>query len=279
MANFCRNCGAPLGVNFAFCPQCRTPAAGGANPAAPAAVPLVPATKAGSGMKILLVILCVLAVGGVAVVGGLFYVVHRVRQAVVAKASEYGVDLPSRRTGSSAAANELSRHPCDLLSKEEAASLLGEPIDRTEVRSESCLYYGPVGLSARLSKESMSTMVNKPNAALTGAEVADTVDRYMKSAAAQATQADGSGDYPLVTVMVLEDGRTQMAAIRAGKALFGGLKGAAEEIPGLGDRSIRLANLGLNVLKGDTLVRILPGPVPDANRKCVALARTMLPRM
>jgi hypothetical protein len=230
-------------------------------------------------MKILLVILCVLAVGGVAVVGGLFYVAHRVKQAVIAKASEYGVDLPSRRTGSSAVSSELARHPCDLLTKEEAASLLGEPIDRTEARSGSCLYYGPIGLSARLGKESMSTMVNKPNASLTGAEVADTVDRFMKTAAAQAGQADGNGDYPLVTVMVLDDGRTQMAAIRAGKALFSGIKGAGEEIPGLGDRSIRLANMGLNVLKGDTLVRILPGPVPGANRKCVALARVMLPRM
>ncbi|HMJ60671.1 MAG TPA: hypothetical protein VK493_02870, partial [Bryobacteraceae bacterium] len=127
-------------------------------------------------MKILLVTLCVLAVGGVAVVGGLFYVAHRVKQAVVAKASEYGVDLPSRRTGSSAASTELFRHPCDLLTKEEAASLLGEPIDRTEARSGSCLYYGPVGLSARLSKEGMSATVNKPNAALTGVEVADSVD-------------------------------------------------------------------------------------------------------
>jgi len=274
MANFCRNCGAPLGVNFAFCPQCRTPAA-----AAPAAAPPAPVAQSGSGMKILLVILCLLAVGGVAVVGGLFYVAHRVKQAVVAKASEYGVDLPSRRTGSSAASTELFRHPCDLLTKEEAASLLGEPIDRTEARSGSCLYYGPVGLSARLSKEGMSTTLNKPNAALTGVEVADSVDQLMKSAAAQTAQVDGNGDYPLVTVMVLEDGRTQMAAISAGKALFSGLKGAAEEIPDLGDRSIRLANLGLNVLKGDTLIRILPGPVPGANRKCVALARTMLPRM
>ena len=274
MANFCRNCGAPLGANFAFCPQCRTPAA-----AAPPAVPIAPAAKSGSGVKILLVILCVLAVGGVVVVGGLFYVAHRVKQAVVAKASEYGVDLPSRRTGSSAASTELFRHPCDLLTKEEAASLLGEPIDRTEARSGSCLYYGPVGLSARLSKEGMSATLNKPNASLTGAEVADSVDQLMKSAAAQAGQADGNGDYPLLTVMILEDGRTQMAAISAGKALFSGLKGAAEEIPDLGDRSIRLANLGLNVLKGDTLIRILPGPVPGANRKCVALARTMLPRM
>ena len=180
MSNFCRNCGAPMGANFAFCPQCRTPAAGGVNPPA-AAAPVAPPAKSGSGMKILLVILCVLAVGGIAVVGGLFYVAHRVKQAVVAKASEYGVDLPSRARAGAV----VSIHACDLLSRQEAAQLLGEPIDHTEARDASCLYYGPPGLSARLGKEGMSTMVNTPDSSRTGAEAADAVDRFMKSAAAQ----------------------------------------------------------------------------------------------
>src|SRR6478735_67201 len=111
MSNFCRNGGAPMGPNFAFCPQCRTPAAGGPNPVAPAAAPIAPAAKSGSGMKILLILLCVFAVGGIAVVGGLFYVAHRVKQAVVAKASEYGVGVSSH-TRSSAA---VSIRPCELL--------------------------------------------------------------------------------------------------------------------------------------------------------------------
>jgi len=276
MSNFCRNCGAPMGPNFAFCPQCRTPAAGGPNPVAPAAAPIAPAAKSGSGMKILLILLCVFAVGGIAVVGGLFYVAHRVKQAVVAKASEYGAGLPSHTRASAA----VSIRPCELLSKQEAAHLLGEPIQRAEMRDASCLYYGPPGLSARLGKEGMSTMVNTPNASRTAAEGADTVDRFLKSAAAQAGQTDSNGEYPLLTVVVAEgDGRAQMTAVLAGKALLSGLKGAGEEIPGLGDRAIRLGNLGLNVLKGDTLIRILPGPVPDANRKCILLARTMLPRV
>jgi hypothetical protein len=275
MSNFCRNCGAPMGANFAFCPQCRTPAADGAAPAPPAA-PMPPASKAGSGMKILLIILCILAVGGVAVVGGLFYVAHRVKQAVVAKASEYGVDLPSHARTSAA----TSIRPCDLLSEQEAASLLGEPIERTEVRDASCLYYGPPGLSARLGQEGMSAIVNTPGTSRTAAEAADTVDRLVKSAAAQAGQTGSNGEYPLLTVVVAAgDGRAQMTAVLAGKALLSGLKGAGEEIPGLGDRAVRLGNLGLNVLKGDTLIRILPGPVPDANRKCILLARTMLPRL
>ncbi|HEY6988283.1 MAG TPA: hypothetical protein VH369_07865 [Bryobacteraceae bacterium] len=266
-----------MGANFAFCPQCRTPAAGGANPAPTASAPaaVAPPAKSGSGLKILLIILCILAVGGIAVVGGLFYVAHRVKQAVVAKAHEYGVDGSHTRSSTLA-----SIRPCDLLSKQEAAHLLGEPIERTEVHDASCMYYGPPGLSAKLGKAGMSSTLHTPGESQTAAEAADTVDRFLKSAAAQAGQIGSNGEYPLLTVLVAPgDGRAQMTAVLAGKALLSGLKGAGEEIPDLGDRAVRLGSLGLNVLKGDTLIRILPGPVPDANRKCILLARTMLPRI
>jgi hypothetical protein len=174
----------------------------------------------------------------------------------------------------------VSIHPCDLLSGQEAARLLGEPIERTEVHDTSCMYYGPPGLSAKLGKTGMSSMLHTPGESKTAAEAADTVDRFLKSAAAQAGQIGSNGEYPLLTVMVASgDGRAQMTAVLAGKALLSGLKGAGEEIPDLGDRAVRLGNLGLNVLKGDTLIRILPGPVPDANRKCILLARSMLPRI
>jgi hypothetical protein len=35
----------------------------------------------------------------------------------------------------------------------------------------------------------------------------------------------------------------------------------------------------LNVLKGDTVIRIIVGPVPGANDKSVAIARAVLPRI
>src|SRR5690348_4963933 len=225
MNNFCRNCGAPMGANFAFCPECRTPAASGANPAsaaptAPAAA--APPAKSGSGLKILLIVLCILGLGSIAVVGGLFYVAHRVKQAVVAKAHEYGVD--GSHTGRSAA---VSIPPCDLLSRQEAARLLGEPIERTEVHDASCMYYGPPGLSAKLGKAGMSSTLHTPGESQTAAEAADTVDRFLKSAAAQAGQIGSNGEYPLLTVLVASgDGRAQMTGVLAGKALLSGFKGA-----------------------------------------------------
>jgi hypothetical protein len=51
--------------------------------------------------------------------------------------------------------------------------------------------------------------------------------------------------------------------------------------PGLAERLARqgLGPLGLNILKGDTVIRIIVGPVPHANEKSVAIARAVLPRI
>jgi hypothetical protein len=40
-----------------------------------------------------------------------------------------------------------------------------------------------------------------------------------------------------------------------------------------------MAGVGLSVLQGNTLIRLVPGPVPDANAKTVAIARAILPKL
>jgi hypothetical protein len=97
-------------------------------------------------------------------------------------------------------------------------------------------------------------------------------------------QAGIGGEAPLLTLVVGSDGKTQMAALKANQALFGGImKGASEgketfgsKIEGLGDSAVRLPMLGLNVLRGDVIVRVVPGPVPNADAKCIAIARAVL---
>jgi hypothetical protein len=37
--------------------------------------------------------------------------------------------------------------------------------------------------------------------------------------------------------------------------------------------------MGLNVLKGETLIRIIPGPIPEANAKTIDVARAVLEKM
>ena len=309
MANFCSNCGGARAAGSPFCTHCgahqATPAGAPAQPdlrpaaaQPPPAQPLPPATK-GSGLKILAFVLVFVVLAGAAAIGGLYYVAHRVKQAVIEKAASAGVDLNS--ITSPEASNSTSRirnyKACDLLSKTDAASMLGEPIDRIEDQGTTCLYYGPAGLSGKHAQEGTADLlkqIQKPGAQVNGNDVADSLSKLVGGLAAQAGAAEkegaagSSGDVPLLTFVVEGgDGKAQMTAITATKAIFGGIGKAASDgkegfgadIPDLGDRAVRLAGVGLNVLQGNTLIRLVPGPVPDANAKAITIARTILPKL
>ncbi len=295
MAGFCGGCGFPLGENGAFCPQCgaRQVMAGSAAPPRPVA-PAASAPAGGSGLKIVVILLVCLGLAGVAVIGGVWYVAHRVKEAVVEKAQENGVDLHSIVPPATATANQHKTHKaCDLLSQEEAARVLGEPIARTEYQEQACMYYGPAGLSARLARDQAAETFKRaqaPGAKPGGMEVANGVGALVESMGAAAGQTGSGGEMPLLIFSVTdEDARSVMAAQNATNALFSGFFKAAEgdakgtqygaPIKGLGDQAVRLPKLGLNVLQGDTMIRIIAGPVPDADAKSIDLARLVLKRL
>jgi hypothetical protein len=298
MASFCGQCGFPQGTSSSFCPNCGGRLQGQASrpapvqqvysstPAAPAAPP-----KGSSGLKILMVVLVVFAVGAVAVVGGLYYVAHKVKQTVVEKAATYGVDLSSSPSSDSSAAPHQVPRACDLLSQQEVAQLLGEPIERKEDQgAAACNYYGPPGLSAQLARQQADgtfRRAQEPGSTVSGTEVANSVDQLVNNLGAQAGPAGSGGEMPLLMLIVGNDGKAQMNALSASRAIFGGIVGAGgprgmsmgADIPGLGDRAMRVPKLGLNVLQGEMFVRIIAGPVPDADAKTVEIARSVLPRL
>ena len=288
MANFCSNCRFPLAASASFCPQC-----GRALAAAQAPAPLPPAAAKGGGsaMKIVLIVVVCFAALGVAAIAAGYYAVHKVKEAVVAKAQSYGVDLnsiPSPVPSLTSSSSKVYK-PCEILPQGDASNLLGEPIERTEIMDAACLYYGPPGLAVKLGAQDTSDMMAKAKAGATlnGGDVADTVTKMLGAVAAQSGQngAAPGGEVPLLTFLVDPDGRPQMTALAVNKAIFGGIGadskggGLGAEIPNLGDRAIRLGPLGLSVLKGDTVIRIIVGPVPDANNKSIAIARAVLPRI
>jgi hypothetical protein len=292
MASFCGSCGSPLSGNSAFCAQCGAPANGGPRPAAGSPISVTPATGGSSGLKIIVVIVCALAVLGVAILGSVVYVAHRVKQAVVQKAAENGVDLSSLRNESTRA--RAARHPmaqpCEFLTKEEVSRLIGEPVERAEVQDAMCMYYGPAGLSANLASKNASRSLKQaqtPGVDANGLDVANAVDQMANSLGAQNGQTGSGGELPLLMLAVVTDGKAQMMAVSATKALFGGLGRAADtkgiafgaDIPGLGDKAVRVPKLGLNVLQGEILIRVIPGPFPNADAKTIAIARAVLPKV
>jgi hypothetical protein len=238
----------------------------------------------------LIVLLCCLIVGGVAVVGGVIYLGHRVKQAVIHKAAENGVDLRSM-TSETTAKRSLPQ-PCDVLTKEEVSQLIGEPIERAEPKDAMCLYYGPAGLSAKLAQSQASDTFKRaqsPGSKTDATEVANSVDQLINNLGSQTGQTN-DGEQPLLMLGLDADGQAQMTAVSASKAIFSSLGRSASDpsqkglsfgtdIPGLGDKAIRIPKLGLNVLEGGVLIRIILGPIPGVDEKTIAVARAVLPKI
>ncbi len=295
MANFCGKCGSPLAANSSYCANCGNRAGDVPNPVAamPASSTVAPAYAAPKGnavLKIALVVVCVLAVLAVSVVGGMYYLVHRAKQAIVQKAEENGIDLHSLTTSAEDSAGRHKLPPvCGLLTKDQVSHLIGERIERFELKDASCLYYGPAGRSAQLAEEMASSTfkrAQKPGAVVDASEAATAVDQLVNNLAAQASQAGGGGDLPLLLVSLDADGKPQMAAIIASKAIFNGFGQSgngklaiASDVPGLGDKAVFMPKLGLNVLQGTTFLRVIPGPLPDSDAKTIAVVRAILPKL
>jgi hypothetical protein len=126
-----------------------------------------------------------------------------------------------------------------------------------------------------------------PGAQVNATEVTNSMDQLVNSLGAQAGQTGSNGELPLLMLGIDPDGRTQMAAARATKAIFSGIGKDARakglnfgaDVPGLGDSAVRIPKLGLNVLQGEILIRIIPGPFPDADAKTIAVAKAVLPKI
>ena len=256
-----------------------------ARPVAPAAA------RSGSGLKIVLIVLGCLGLMAIAAIGGLFYVGHKVKQAVVEKAGAYGVDLnslPSSQTSSSVPKPRVHK-VCDLLTTDEVSRLIGEPIDHAAPVEQMCGYFGPPGLSAKLEQDLKSRAVNDvhpPSGNVSPTAITNMLDQMENTTAGM--QLQPGQEMPLLSIGLDPDGKAQMTAMTIAKGIFGGISQASEanggisvgkDIPGLGDKAVRMPKMGLNVLVGETLIRIMPGPFPDSNAKTIDVARAVLRKM
>ena len=174
-------------------------------------------------------LLCCLAVGGAAVVGGLIYLAHRVKQASQQKSGkENGVDL--RSIGSSDTNNSAMQRPlpkvCELLSKEDVSRLIGEPVERAEVKDAECEYYGPPGLSAKLAQEETSDELKRAKTPGANAQMqAIELQRMLNGVGARAGNAEAGptgsgGELPLLVLGLSPDGKSTMNALNITKLIF-----------------------------------------------------------
>lgn len=144
------------------------------------------------------------------------------------------------------------------------------------------------GLSAKLDQDLQSraekqlTPGGNPNAA----DITNMLNQMANTTAG--VHPEPGQEMPLIMVGLDADGRSQFTAMTLAKGIFSGISKASEakggfsvgtDIPGLGDRAIRLSKMGLNVLQGETLIRVIPAPFPDSDAKSIAVARAVIAKL
>lgn len=274
MPNFCSKCGAPLSGG-PFCVKCGADARGVvpslqpqsppsvAQPHSPASAGTVP-KSAKQGMSTLaklgIVAVAVVFVGGAALAGGLYYVVHRVSQKVHQVEAAFSGSDPNS-TGNNP--NPLPRsdgattnNVCRLLSKQDVSRAIGVEIIRTEPADNGCSY---------IAKGDEADMLAKHATAMTASRGADQKTQQMLQTFAGGmfkefqserpqSEQDKSGEVLVFNFSVDQHAAEEQMRLNA-KALS--ILGDMQGLPGIGDQAFVSSDGVIMVRKGKNLIRIM----------------------
>jgi len=313
MANFCNKCGAPSDGG-AFCGGCgadmrKPPSAAQPQPvqaASPAPVqpafqnvpvaqaPVQPQPVAQAApvkgsplVKIVIGVVAFLFVGAALAIGGVYYVVYRVKQ----KVQEVKTEVLGETASSSNAANGSSSGSkadssgssatdgCHLLSKEEVGHALGLEIVATEGTDGGCSYLA-VGTSADFAAKHATS--------LPGANGADAKTKQTMQGLAgglfKALQSEHPNDKPdkdgKIPVMSFSiDTNSAETQMELNEKVLGGLGPREAPIEGIGDHAFDAAGSMMMVRKGDKLVRSMYSMCPCGVDAIKPLAKKLADRL
>jgi hypothetical protein len=328
MANFCNKCGAPSDGG-AFCGGCgadmrKAPSVAQPQPvqaASPAPVqpafqnvpvaqapvqpqPIVQAAPVQKGsplVKIVIGVVAFLFIGAALAIGGVYYVVYRVKQKVQEVKTEVlgetasssnaangsssgstssGSGSTSSASGSTSSGSASSATDgCQLLSKEEVGQALGIEIAATEPTPGGCSYMA-VGTSADFTAKHLTS--------LQGVKGADDKTKQLIQGLAgglfKATQSEHPNDKPdkdgKVPVMSFSiDTNSAETQMELNEKVLGGLGPREAPIEGIGDHAFDAAGSMMMVRKGDKLVRIMYSMCPCGVEAIKPLAKKLADRL
>jgi hypothetical protein len=287
MASFCRNCGTPLASLSAFCIKC------GAQAIQPAPVQPVTTTSGVSLVKVGFIVLGVLLVFGALSVAGMYYAAHRLVRNVESVTGEGSVGNAIRSAAKATASAtrehtaKSKRDGCLLMTKEEASEILGVEVIRAESQpranesGEHCDYFAKprsVEEDAEKTKQALESIQTAKDGPPSDKAISDLVKNYSR------TMVNASGDGPYFTFNVeREMGAASFAGFKMANALGSAAttgRDSSEALAGLGDNaSLGIGESMLCVLKGDAVIILELGQIPDGKAKGIALARKILSRL
>jgi hypothetical protein len=271
----CRKCGSPILGNEWFCSNCGERVAS----APPQPAPNGSATGS-SGVKVVFWVLAGVVALGVVAAAGVFVVGRRLTRAVEARVAGGAAGGAVGRVASSLGrmAREEKRtesYGCSLLSRENATTITGTPVTRTESTSDSCMYFGVPDSSLNpeaIAIKSLPGMTTNPEAS----KMIDAVTSGMRAEVEQkdpGTRAGPGGERLLFAMHASAALSASMELGRNGS----NAKGFGESVPGLGDEAFFLG-MGrmFFVRKGTNYILIQPQFVKDPHGVAIAAARAVL---
>lgn len=303
MNTFCGKCGASVLEGAIFCGVCGASARQSASPStelqpAPQQVisPADPvATPGGNNsspwVKVAIVAVVIIFVGGALAIGGVMYVAHRVSQkahgyshAILGETSPSTPDTAaeqSRDAGSPAnKGTAFAGDACRLLSREDVGHAVGIPILETSPTDGGCSY---------LAKGTSADMIAKHTAAMLGAKGADKKTQGMieqfagaignnmpKSTTDDTQSADGNA----VVITFEIDANAAKEQMRLNSKVLGmnGM-GSVDAIDGIGDEAFSKSDSMMFVRKGDKLIRIMYMSCPCSTDAIKPLAKEIVAKL
>jgi hypothetical protein len=275
VAKFCGTCGYPLDEALASCGNCanQRETAAAARPAP------VPVQNNSSGLlKVVLVLLALLVVGGALAVAGIFYAAHKVSQKVHEYSAQRLKSEPSRH-GVALASDRPEGDVCRLLSKEEVGNAIGMPIAATSSTDDGCSYLAK-GTTVEMTSKHVAAMLKSRGA---DAQTQQTIEKMagglfgsMQNEAKEETQ-DANGNAVVLAISV--DSNAASTQMDLNRRILGGLSPDAKNFEGIGDEAFEAAGSVMMIRKGDKLIRIFftscPCTVDEIKPLAQKLARAL----
>jgi hypothetical protein len=299
MANFCGNCGSPVGEKSGFCANCGARAGQAIQQptiaSRPAAV-VPPARGRISGLKIVLIGLGVLFVLGAVSVAGVYFTARRyvkiAENVTGVKASDVVSSIHEAATRSNEGAHQSKRDGCLLLSKEEASAILGIEVERVDGKpndresAEHCDFFvKPESVEQNLEKLKQATAAVKddPSSPAQPNQLPPGAEDMIKTMHRGVIEGAMNGEAPYFGFVVeRENGKIAFTAFQMADRLSGipALSEKASEPLGLGDKAaLGMADSRLCVVQGSSAITLDLSQVTGGRAKGVELARKILSRL
>jgi hypothetical protein len=245
-------------------------------------------------LKILFVVLGVLGLMGVLAIGGVWFALHKVKQA----ATNNGIDLNSFSETRRGPARQLDA--CELLTKEDLSQILNLNVERAEGDGRSthstCRYFSS-GAQQRALDEAAAAKKKLDEETKAGPSKADQsavmndFGNMVRGVTGAAGPAVDQTNGLLLTIGIdSENAKAAMAGFKLGVGLGGAvvMQGAnpegkammREEVKGVGDEAISAPLLSFFVFrKGDVSVELDARLLPGGRDAQIAIAKRIISKL